>query len=604
MSVNIFVVDTGMNEEHPELLKYTSKIIDKFGIAAGKKSTDYRDELGHGTAIASLILRHIGNCPDINIVSVKIFTAEMHLNEYHLISALKYLSINYNPDIINLSLGINISEDISQLHKVCNEITDKGTIIIAAFDNSGSISYPAAFDNVIGVTTGDSCYRTDDFEYINDTVVNIAAKGNLQRIAWKSPPYIMLGGNSFACAHVTAKVAEFINNGVCGKEAILEELKKIAKKIHMHNECDCISNDLFSIKKAAIFPFNKEMHALIRFSHLLPFQIVDVYDTVYSAIVGADTTVLMKDTTVKSMIVKNINSIDWDRFDTLIIGHIGNLSSLINKAEEWRYLVEKALKKDKCVFSYDDLENMGYINSEKVYYPQVNISAVPPIRFGMLYRISKPVVGVFGTSSRQGKFTLQLKLREMFLKHGYNVGQLGTEPNSMLFGMDYVFPMGYNSSVYIQGVNVIRLLNGVINKMCENGKDIIIVGSQSGTVTYDVGNIAQYNISQYEFLLGTQPDAVVLCVNPYDEEDYIQRTIYFIESSTNGGKVIALVVFPMDISNNWLGFYNAKQKISDEKYKQLQGSLKKKFRIPVYKLGKKKDMSGLYHTIVEHFEIK
>ena len=144
---------------------------------------------------------------------------------------------------------------------------------------------------------------------------------------------------------------------------------------------------------------------------------------------------------------------------------------------------------------------------------------------------------------KAGKFTLQLKLREMFLSNGYNIGQLGTEPNSLLFGFDTVFPMGYNSSVKIKDEDCVNYLNNEINRMCEAEKDIIIVGSQSGTVTYDTGNLSQYNISQYNFLIGTQPDVVILCVNPYDEPDLIKRTIKFIESSVNKCKVIALVVF-------------------------------------------------------------
>lgn len=52
----------------------------------------------------------------------------------------------------------------------------------------------------------------------------------------------------------------------------------------------------------------------------------------------------------------------------------------------------------------------------------------------MLYRISTPVLAVCGTSSKQGKFTLQLELRKRFCEMGYKVGQIGTEPNSLLLG--------------------------------------------------------------------------------------------------------------------------------------------------------------------------
>ena len=59
---------------------------------------------------------------------------------------------------------------------------------------------------------------------------------------------------------------------------------------------------------------------------------------------------------------------------------------------------------------------------------------------------------------------------------------IGTEPSALLYGMDYVFPIGYNSSVYISGFDVIRYLNYIINILCEKGNDLILVGSQSGTV--------------------------------------------------------------------------------------------------------------------------
>ena len=42
----------------------------------------------------------------------------------------------------------------------------------------------------------------------------------------------------------------------------------------------------FEIKKAIVFPFNKEMHSLARFSDLLNFEILDFYDTKFSGNMG------------------------------------------------------------------------------------------------------------------------------------------------------------------------------------------------------------------------------------------------------------------------------------------------------------------------------
>ena len=131
-------------------------------------------------------------------------------------------------------------------------------------------------------------------------------------------------------------------------------------------------------------------------------------------------------------------------------------------------------------------------------------------------------------------------------------------------------------------------------------KDIIIVGSQSGTVPYDTGNIVQYTIPQYHFLLGTQPDAVILCINPYDDFDYIKKTIKFIEACTDC-KVIALVVFPMNIRDGWSGIYESKKTMSDEELDTLKKTLYRYFHIPIFALGNEKDMGNLSEHVINFF---
>ena len=69
-----------------------------------------------------------------------------------------------------------------------------------------------------------------------------------------------------------------------------------------------------------IFPFSKEMHSLIRFSQLLDFDIVDIYDVKYSLKVHASTNVLLKENLTNNYIIKDINNIKWENIDTLIIG--------------------------------------------------------------------------------------------------------------------------------------------------------------------------------------------------------------------------------------------------------------------------------------------
>lgn len=62
-------------------------------------------------------------------------------------------------------MGVNIVDDVNQLQIVREHLSAIGVIIVFAFDNAGSISYPAAFENVIGVTSDFNCYSIDDFTY-------------------------------------------------------------------------------------------------------------------------------------------------------------------------------------------------------------------------------------------------------------------------------------------------------------------------------------------------------------------------------------------------------------------------------------------------------
>lgn len=258
-------------------------------------------------------------------------------------------------------------------------------------------------------------------------------------------------------------------------------------------------------------------------------------------------------------------------------------------------------QKMENIYCFDDISNIIQkyaLSSDKIYYPKTTIENIDPIPLGMLYRPWVPILGVYGTTSKQGKFTFQLILREKFLRDDYCVGQIGTEPSAYLFDMDLCFHFGYHSTTNINRQNMVSYLNSEINNISQKDVDIIISGCQSGSVTYDFGNAKYYTFSQSEFLLGTLPDAVILCVNSYDETDYVGRTIKYIESCVDS-KVIALVVYPMGY-NDQLGRSRLVH-LSDTELNKSVYMLSSKFNIPTYILGKESDMEKLYTTVIAFF---
>lgn len=219
--INVVIIDSGVNLTHSAFRNdeiYAKDVLDC--------NSSGKDEYGHGTAIYGIIRK----CSEANIYNLKVNSIEKGVGVTTLIAALNYVLHNIpEADIINLSLGITSSDD-DKLYEICVKLSERGVIIVSAFDNTNCFSYPAFFENVIGVTTSVKCKKTTDFVYVEDSIVNIAAKGGTQRVCWTSPEYLMLAGNSFACAHVTSQIVKIMSKGIRRKSEILKEFKKISFK--------------------------------------------------------------------------------------------------------------------------------------------------------------------------------------------------------------------------------------------------------------------------------------------------------------------------------------------------------------------------------------
>lgn len=525
--IRIVILDSGVRMSHPRL--NNCKIS---GYNINNNSRDIEDYLGHGTAIAGIINQHV---PQAEIFMIKIFDHDYTIEFDDLYRALEYINENVNFDILNLSIGVTECFDHKRLENICCCLSQKG-IIISAFDNFGAISYPAAYSCVIGVDSNSQYTKPFDYDFVDDMIINIRAKGGNQRLLWSDPDYMIQSGSSFACAHVTGLVAKIMRGHRMRMQDVLAKLRNYATVVF--ESCTYFDNmPNFKIEKAICFPYNKEIDTLCRNESLLNFELVGIYDSRYSMNLGK---------TIKSKKkIKNIEKLDWSGdFDTVILGHLSELMKIV-KVDYYKYIKELCVKYNKNLFQFDPIKN-----TKKIYSPNILTKHIPPLNWGKLYMLGKPVIAVLGTSSRQGKFSLQLALRKEFSLYGYTVGQLGTEPQSFLFGFDESFPCGFGTDLNLNEQVAISYINHLLHKIEVKNPDVIIVGGQSGVLPYAMYNIGNNSPYQRELLLAANPDAIILCINYYDDVEYIERSIKYIESLSTS-KVIALSMFPFDKAFSW-----------------------------------------------------
>ena len=561
--VRVAVVDSGVDPTHPRI-----RVAGGVALSVGKdgrveQAGEVADKAGHGTACAGIILR---KAPAASIYSVRIFDESLSAEGSVLVAALRWC-LDEGMDVVNLSLGTTDPGFRRPLAEAAREAVGAGVILVAAEHNEGLESYPAVLPDVIGVAGGKIAGRYG-FHYREGKPIECVARGDEQRLCWLQPREVMTAGTSFAAPHISGIVA-LIREASPG--AGLEEVREVLKANAVAEEFpvdrdkpgrpppagtvrDAAGVDAPVagpasrerdqrvegggcpdwIRKAALYPFNKEMHSLVRHLKHLDFEVVGIADPAGKGLAGRDAGEALGLPPVGIRISPKLGDA-LRGADTLILGYVDELGR-IGKRDVLRESVAAALAAGLHVFSflpvspgqYGDLHAGARRRNLRIAYPKVDNSEVE----GLMRRSSRygavdvPVLGVFGTSSQQGKFTLQLALRRRLREAGYAVGQVGTEHHSALFGMDFSFPMGYASPLELPLQWYAPFLDARMREIAHLRKpDIILVGCQSGTIPYAIENPSTHTMSSLAFLLGTRPDAVVLVVNSIDPEEYIEDTI-------------------------------------------------------------------------------
>ena len=382
---DIVILDSGTISE--DLDKYSNNIVGTLSLTCDKS---INDNAGHGTAITNQI---INNAPQSTVFLIKILDSDFECDAEVLYKALEYVYNFIDCRIINLSLGVVNPDNLAPLYNVCRKITQRGTVIFSAYDNNGAISYPAAFDCVYGVDSSIDIHNKDEFYYIENSDVNIIAKGLNNRVKWKNG-YIFISGTSFSTANISSIV---LNELIREKNQTVDNIiKRKATKIIQIPTCSPIKR-LPEIHKSLVMPYNKEVHSIVNFHQLFQSKITGFYDVRLSGNVGRRVRSLYDDF---ETVIQNYTEINWQSndFDSVVLGHTERLNKLTG-FNLYSDVEQKCNLNCKTLISFDR-------------YYSITQNEVVNRNFDKLNIIPHPVLGVFGTSSRQGKFTLQLLIRK------------------------------------------------------------------------------------------------------------------------------------------------------------------------------------------------
>jgi subtilisin family serine protease len=209
-NVRVAVIDTGLDDAHPELTGVSIETFDAIG--EGSPTSE-----AHGTAVAGIVAARQqirGMAPDARVLAVRAFAAgsgqRPEATTLSIINGIHWAIAN-GARVINMSF---VGPKDALLQRAIEAGIAKGVIFVAAAGNGGpsaAQAYPAAYSGVIAVTAIDS----------NDQLYGMANRGDY--IALAAPgvdilapapnsAYEMSSGTSLAAAHVSGIIALMLSS--------------------------------------------------------------------------------------------------------------------------------------------------------------------------------------------------------------------------------------------------------------------------------------------------------------------------------------------------------------------------------------------------------
>jgi uncharacterized NAD-dependent epimerase/dehydratase family protein len=590
-SLRVAIVDTGLDPAHPDLARVAKGV--RLVVEGGevRHSDDWTDASGHGTACAGIVSRGLRS--RIELLAVRLVDGERGSSPLSLAEAIRWATAE-GARVVNISLGAEAWEDESseRVEAACREATQRGVVIVAAAGPEGKEPLPAILPDVVAV--GAAFCPSDVLYAADEGYIELLARGDLQRVAWLDGGSVLAQGTSFAAAHVSRAACKIL----------LADPSLDPAGVRRALLAQCIQGDpgfrqrwresfeafyrrrtpahAGFLGRVALYPFNKEIHALVRFRDLAPFTIAAVADPPGGRRCGRDAAETIGEAPAGLLIRPDLEGALEDA-DSLVLGHVEAQQGPGSRGGP-AAIVRRAIELGKNVFSLSRIDpgehaglfalaaqkgltiadptltrhEVGEVMRAATENPASPVAAGRRFADGRLaaqagalvqgatqvLRYDCPVLGVFGTSRSQGKFSLQLSLRRALTNLGYRVSQLSTEPTGALLGAAATLPLGFERGEGLGLETDAHLVRLVVTEIKNRERpDVLILGGQSGVVSVsrELDRLGLGSLGALAFGAAAQPDACILVCNVFDPPRHVRRSIGALESVLDC-KVLALAL--------------------------------------------------------------
>src|SRR5262245_27891053 len=190
MNLKVAVVDSGINAEH----SHVGNVVGGVSFV----SDDYKDFVGHGTAVAAAICSHE---PRVELYAVKIFDRSFATQIESVVKALEWCAAN-DMDVVNVSLATAKNDHAALLEQPSRDVN----ILVAPSEFMGLPAYPGSFEWCFGVASDPACPRGEFRRTAAGTYLASPLPRELPGVEVTSN----FSGSSFAVANFTGLISRLM----------------------------------------------------------------------------------------------------------------------------------------------------------------------------------------------------------------------------------------------------------------------------------------------------------------------------------------------------------------------------------------------------------